>query len=523
MKRNDIDNFLGELLEADEGNYIEPKSSGTVEPSGAIQTTVNGKTSKNQIAKTLLTLNKLRNGLRKAVYGRDNVSNALVFALASNQHMLILGPHGEAKSYLVKKMIDFTKLKGYYTQVHIETSVKDIVGMINPAQALKGNLELVKTPFWNSNILYFDEFLRARTEFLDFLLEVLEERTCSKTVLGNQSLPVVSVIATSNPLTDDYNTDDRLDLALKDRFAFIVDIGDHLIATSPSQVERMLNTHDESISFNGNMALNPDELRVFNQYAKKNVSVDTSIIRELFDVLGKDKHTFSTRFIKRFKECTQVCALLNNRETVNNKDFLEVANLMLVNRFSSLTEHEIKRAVGEALSVKEYDEIIKQYNKIIKKKGLLYVKEYIDISEKLKNKSEASLPERVQKRRKSAENRFGIEFKSEWEKIIKSPEIIKKMNTSAFDEHLLELSDTCSFRTKVMEKKQATIFRAEIMKIDPNKKLLEVNSRESVDLDDKGNEVAKERFTILPRINEPTSFEICRNLSVKLKEYLLKY
>jgi len=536
MERNEINAFLGELLEA-EGNpgkateNTGSASTSVTEPVNAtsaqqnvsvVQTTVNGKISKTQVAKTLTTLNKLRNGLRKAVYGRDSVGNTLVFALACNQHMLILGPHGEAKSLLVEKAIDFTKLKGYYTQVHVETSVKDIVGMINPAQALKGNLELVKTPFWEANILYFDEFLRARTEFLDFLLEVLEERTCSKTVIGNQSLPVVSVIATSNPLTDDYNTDDRLDLALKDRFAFIVDMGDHLIASSPAQVERILNTHNEDLSFNGNLRLDPNELRAFNQYAKDNVHVDVPVVRELFDILRKDKHKFSTRFIKRYKECVQVWALLNKRDTASDKDFLEVANLMLVNRFTSLNEPGIRKAVNEALSVKEFDSLVKEYNALTKKKGLAYIKEYLAISERLKSKSEASLPDRIRSKRTNAEKRFSVEFKSSWNELIKDPDILSKMNTPAFEDHLEDLSEFCVFRTKMLDKKQSTKFRATIKKLDP-KGLLDVKSRESIDLDKSGKEIPKERFTIYPKINKSDSFKLCRTISPKLKEYLLKY
>lgn len=523
MKRTGIDDYLDELSRADEQgeavqeNVTEPKSN-----DDGVQVDVSGKVSKTQVAKTLTTLNKLRNGLRKAVYGRDGVSNALVFALASNQHMLILGPHGEAKSFLVKKAIDFTKLKGYYTQVHVETSVKDIVGMINPAQAFKGNLELLKTDFWDANILYFDEFLRARTEFLDFLLEVLEERTCSKTVLGNQSLPVVSVIATSNPLTDDYNTDDRLDLALKDRFAFIVDIGDHLIASSPSQVERILSTHDESISFNGNLTVSPNELRAFKQYATEHVGVDISVIRELFDILRKDKHKFSTRFIKRYKECVQVWSLLNNRNESNEKDFLEVAKLMLANRFGSLTESEIIKAVSEALSVKEYDQIVKEYNTLSRKKELNYVRKYLELSEKLKNKSEASLPDRIQTKRKSAENRFNVELQSSWEQVIKNPDIIAKMNTPAFEPNLTEIANECSFGTKLLSKDKAKKFRAEVKKIDP-RNTLDVKSRESIDLDSNGKEVAKERFNLYPKIDKPNSFLLCRTIGTKLKEYLFKY
>ncbi|MHA1827107.1 MAG: AAA family ATPase, partial [Candidatus Heimdallarchaeaceae archaeon] len=170
----------------------------------------------------------LKDELRRHVKGREDLIDTVILALCSNEHVLIIGKHGEAKSFLVHKLAQITSLQVHYQQVHNELTLKEVVGLLDPLSYQQGKLNLLKTRFWSANILFFDEFLRGRSEFLDFLLEVMIERKCSKTVLGEVQLPqLISVIATSNPLTEEYNTE-RLDLAMKDRFSFIVNV-DHLI------------------------------------------------------------------------------------------------------------------------------------------------------------------------------------------------------------------------------------------------------------------------------------------------------
>ncbi|HHE65771.1 MAG TPA: MoxR family ATPase, partial [Bacteroidetes bacterium] len=227
---------------------------------------------------TIKKLEQLKKELKKVVKGRDKLIDALVLGIASNQHVLLIGKHGEAKSYLVENLAKATGLNYFASQIHQETIVKDIVGLLNPVKYREGEIDILKTKFWNSEILFFDEFLRGRSEFLDFLLEVMVERKTSKTLLGETKLPVISVIATSNPLTEEYNTE-RMDLALKDRFFAIISI-DHLIAD-----EANANTIHDILLNNAteveNVGLTRDELISFSEEAKK-VDIDIDAVIEIF-------------------------------------------------------------------------------------------------------------------------------------------------------------------------------------------------------------------------------------------------
>jgi MoxR-like ATPase len=306
---------------------------------------------------TTKKLIKLQEEIKKIVIGRDDVIEALVLGIASNQHILLLGKHGEAKSFLVEHLAKATDLKYFYSQIHQETIVKDIVGLLNPVEYQKGKLDIIKTLFWNSDILFFDEFLRGRSEFLDFLLEVMVERKTSKTLLGESKLPVISVIATSNPLTDDYNTE-RLDLALKDRFYAILSL-EHLIQNDEkhNDIKAILVNDKNKVE---NVGLTREELKQFYEHGIASVKVDTDVVVEIFVNAKNMGFPFSTRFIKMFKEVAQIYALIHGKNEVSKEDIFSVSVVMLMNRFEGLTKNKIENIVDEAILKESYADVVKE-------------------------------------------------------------------------------------------------------------------------------------------------------------------
>lgn len=316
-------------------------------------------------AQTIEKLNLLKAELKKVVFGRDKIIDSLVLALASNEHILIVGKHGEAKSYSVNKLNQITDLNSYSIQLHRETTLKDIVGLINPSDFQKGKLDLIKTKFWKANVLFCDEFLRARSEFLDFLLEVMVERKTTKTILGETDLPIISVIATTNPLTEEYNTE-RLDLALKDRFFAIIDLKHMVEDNRADDIKKVLNDGTEETL--KKVALTPQELIDIKKEARK-IKVEDGIIVDLFLKLKEDNFPFSTRTIKLFKHVLQTYTMINGKDKVSNDEFFTVAKLMFANRYENLTDEKIEETVDDCLIFLEHKETIKTIdglNKMLK-------------------------------------------------------------------------------------------------------------------------------------------------------------
>jgi MoxR-like ATPase len=307
------------------------------------------------IEQTATKLKKVSEELKTVIKGRDNVIDSLVLAIASNNHALLLGKFGEAKTLMAGKLAKASGLKYYEAQIHQETIVKDITGLLNPVKYRQGEIDIIKTKFWDAEIIFLDEVLRGRTEFLDMLLEVMIERKTTKTLLGEVSLPVLSVIATSNPISQEYNTE-RLDLALKDRFFAIVRI-DHLIEDKKyDDIRQVLNGTINGIE---SVNLKREELIEFANYAKKNVTVDIDTIIEIFRNANENKSfPFSTRFIKLFKEVCQVHALLDGRKAVDADDFVEIGFMMLSNRFDNLTESVIEEIINDSVMQKDYVDLM---------------------------------------------------------------------------------------------------------------------------------------------------------------------
>jgi len=519
MTEKKVNELVDALLE---GEQVEPTLQEVKEKVAQRSKAKQGRLdepSQAEVKKTIGKLKKLSTSLKKAVFGRDKMVDALVLSLATNQHILIIGTHGEAKSLVARKLAEYSGLNAYVTQLHNETQKKDILGMIDPVKFNKGEYGLIKTKFWDAHVHFYDEFLRGRTEFIDILLEVLQERKCSKTVLGEQDLPVVSVICTSNPLTDDYNTE-RMDLALKDRFNIILEI-EHLIGSAPAQVKRVLDEHNEEDLTNGHVKLTLEELRVIPKYARRHVSVNTGIIKDMFDVLHRDKFDFSTRFIKRFKETLQVYSLLMGRSETVEKDYYEISHLLLVNRQNGLTPAKIRDAVGEALAYIEFDGFNDSVDKLKAKKGYDYVKKYVELAYANKGITDA-LPQKLQKKWESAKEQFKEEFGYATKDVARDFKLLEKMQTEAFREFLDQLAENRSVKTPYLSESDSKKFKEIYKQIDPKGQFFEVEANDTT-ADYKGTKVKKTQFWILPRTDAVESFEKVKSLRLKAKPFMSKY
>jgi MoxR-like ATPase len=345
---------------------------------------------------TIKKLEQIKAELKKAVTGRDEIIDAVVLALAANEHILIEGKHGEAKSYAINKLNEITGLKSFSIQLHRETTIKDIVGLINPIEFQKGKLDLIKTNFWDANVLFCDEFLRARSEFLDFLLEVMVERRTTKTVLGEVKLPIISVIATTNPLTDEYNTE-RLDLALKDRFFTIIHLN-HMIESpqgsdSIAQILKHMNNGEIE-----RVELKAEELMDIPKFASS-VKADDNMIINLFIRLQEGGFSFSTRTIKLYKKIVQVDSYLKGKEKAEEEDYAHIAKLMLSNRYDKLTNEKIEGILDDVLMLLAHKDLIDEIAKVeLIEDEKLFIEKAIEIIDKTKeeyNEYPAKMQEKI--------------------------------------------------------------------------------------------------------------------------------
>ena len=158
------------------------------------------------------------------VVGLDAIEPVILAALATEAPLLLVGPHGTAKSLLLSRLCEALGLEWR----HYNTSLlnyDDLVGY--PLPDAEGRLRFIETPasIWNAEAVFLDEISRCRPDIQNRLFPIIHERK----VLG---LPLPRLRyrwAAMNPPADAESFDDdpyagsvRLDDALADRFPFIV-------------------------------------------------------------------------------------------------------------------------------------------------------------------------------------------------------------------------------------------------------------------------------------------------------------
>ena len=156
--------------------------------------------------------------------GLDRLATVLVAALATEEPLLLIGPHGTAKTLLLTRIATTLGLSFRHYNASL-LNFDDLVGF--PLPGKNGALEYVKTPaaIWGAGAVIFDEISRCRPDIQNKLFPIIHERKV-------QGLPLEGLryrwAAMNPPQTDDqdngYLGSEPLDTALADRFALIVEM-----------------------------------------------------------------------------------------------------------------------------------------------------------------------------------------------------------------------------------------------------------------------------------------------------------
>ena len=170
-------------------------------------------------ARIAASFRRLREELDRYVIGHDNLKEALILALIAREHVYIEGPPGIAKTMLAELVSTAANLNFYFYQFHRDTRLAELVGdVVIQRERGQDNSELIVQSIRKGGVLtaelcVLDDISRSPGEALNVLLRILNERQ-----YGNDPIPLLSAIATSNPTVDDYYNE-PLDPANLDRFA----------------------------------------------------------------------------------------------------------------------------------------------------------------------------------------------------------------------------------------------------------------------------------------------------------------
>jgi MoxR-like ATPase len=162
--------------------------------------------------------------LDRHVVGHAEAKRALLLGLVCREHIYLEGPPGTAKTRMAEVAARGSSLGFFFYQLHRDTRLAELLGDVvlerRPLDPAAGEGEgerihqrIEPGGLLTAEVCVLDDISRAPGEALNVLLRILNERK-----FGDQPIPLVTAIATSNPMRDEYYNE-PLDPANVDRFA----------------------------------------------------------------------------------------------------------------------------------------------------------------------------------------------------------------------------------------------------------------------------------------------------------------
>ncbi len=158
--------------------------------------------------------------------GWDALEPVILAALATETPLLLIGPHGSGKTMLLNRLAEALGLSHRHYNASI-LSFDDLVGFPVPKD---GGVVYLQTPatVWEAESVLIDEISRCRPEVQNKLFPLVHERVVQGMPLPKlrhrwaAMNPPASLDGAEDGKTPEYAGTEPLDVALADRFAFIV-------------------------------------------------------------------------------------------------------------------------------------------------------------------------------------------------------------------------------------------------------------------------------------------------------------
>ncbi len=170
------------------------------------------------------------------LHGLERIAPVLLAALATEEPLLLIGPHGTAKTLLLTRIAGALGMSFRHYNASL-LNFDDLVGF--PLPGKDGQLDYIKTPaaIWGAGAVIFDEISRCRPDIQNKLFPIIHERKVQGLSLSDLHYRWAAM---NPPSTDDndngYSGSEPLDTALADRFAFIVEMPEWTQLTEAEQL-----------------------------------------------------------------------------------------------------------------------------------------------------------------------------------------------------------------------------------------------------------------------------------------------
>src|SRR5215469_7574475 len=232
------------------------------------------------------------------VVGMAAIEPVVLVALITAEPLLLIGPHGTGKSFLLNRISAAMGLVGRHYNASL-LNFDDLVGYPLPNE--HGQLEYVRTPsaIWGAQTVFLDEISRCRPDMQNKLFPIIHE----KRVQGIDLEELVYRWSAMNPPRSEedieaaYVGSEPLDAALADRFAFVVEVPAWSDFSEEEQA-RVIRTRDGGAKLGPNPEFSETVERGRRLYDEQSEEFESSLVgyvRFLVSLLSRAGISLSPR------------------------------------------------------------------------------------------------------------------------------------------------------------------------------------------------------------------------------------
>jgi MoxR-like ATPase len=155
------------------------------------------------VRNTIKRLNSVKRILKGMFTGRDQAIDLLILATVCQEHLLLVGPPGTAKTAIINRYTELIDAKEFSYLLTRFTEPSELFGPLDLAAFQKGTYHIrTEGMLPQAEIVFLDEVFQGSSAILNSLLTILNERMFFNGS-QRQPVPLLCLIGASNNVPDD--------------------------------------------------------------------------------------------------------------------------------------------------------------------------------------------------------------------------------------------------------------------------------------------------------------------------------
>ena len=262
---------------------------------------------------SLEKINNIKQNLNNYFIERQEIIDGIFLAIMTGKHMLLIGPPGVAKSYVLQMICEHIKgIKYWEYLLTPSTEEKEIMGHWSVKEAAQDRMiRNIENKLPEAHIAFGDEFFKARGETLQSLLLAMSDK-----IFYNPTRQPISLISFFGASNEKPGQGDSLE-AIYDRFLLRFEL--KRLKTRESLFKLLsLGDYDPKDIYISLEEIKELQERVKNVYASDEMKY---LLVDIDKELEHKNITISERRLRWCLELLKANAMLNGRNEIVMDDF----------------------------------------------------------------------------------------------------------------------------------------------------------------------------------------------------------